>query len=147
MFAIGEVYLGYNRKVNVKDATKVTGSNSAAELLRSVWNSDTFNLRESFKVLLLNRSNRAINVYHLSEGGVSGTVADIRLIMQAAILANASGIILGHNHPSGNKYPSDADTKLTLKVKAAAKFFDIELLDHVILIEDDFLSLADEGLM
>ncbi len=147
MFAIGEVYLGYNRKVSVKDATKVTGSDDAAEILRSVWNRETFNLRESFKVLLLNRSNRAINVYHLSEGGVSGTVVDIRLIMQAAILANASGIILGHNHPSGNKYPSDADTKITLKVKEAAKIFDIELQDHVILIEDDYLSLADEGLL
>ena len=147
MFAIGEVYLGYNRKVKAKDAALVTTSDRAAEVLRSVWDGNTMNLRESFKVLLLTRSHRAINVYHHSEGGVSGTVSDIRLIMQSALLANASGIILAHNHPSGNKYPSEADRAVTTKLKEAAKFFDINVLDHVILTDDDYLSLADEGLL
>lgn len=147
MFAIGEVYLGYNRKVKANDAKLVVSSKIAADIFRSVWDTNTLNLRESFKVLLLTRSNRAINVYHHSEGGVSGTVSDIRLIMQSAILANASSIILGHNHPSGNKYPSEADRTITAKLKEAAKLFDIAVLDHVILTDDDYLSLADEGLL
>jgi DNA repair protein RadC len=147
MFAIGEVYLGYNRRVKVADAMLVTTSESAAEVLRSVWDTDTLNLRESFKVLLLTRGNRAINVYHHSEGGVSGTISDIRLIMQSALLANASGIILAHNHPSGNRYPSEADRSVTAKLKDAANLFDITVLDHVIITEDSYLSLADEGLL
>lgn len=147
MFAIGEVYLGYTRKVKVADAKLIASSKSTAEVFRSVWDTNTLNLRESFKVLLLNRSNRAINVYHHSEGGVSGTISDIRLIMQSAILSNASGIILGHNHPSGNKYPSEADRAITDKLKEAANLFNISLLDHVIITEDDYLSFADEGLL
>ena len=147
MFAIGEVYLGYNRKIKTSDAKKVSSSFCAAELFRSVWDEKTLNLRESFKVLLLTRSHRAINVYHHSEGGISGTVSDVRLIMQSALLANASGIILAHNHPSGNKYPSEADRTITAKLKEAAKLFDIAVLDHVILTDDDYLSLADEGLL
>jgi DNA repair protein RadC len=147
MFAIGEVYLGYNRKVNARDAQLISTSQTAVEVLRSVWDAETINLRESFKVLLVSRSNRAINVYHHSEGSVSSSLVDVRLIVQAALLANASGIILAHNHPSGNKYPSDSDTAITNKIRDAAQLFDINVLDHIILTDDDYLSFSDRGLI
>lgn len=102
---------------------------------------------EEFWVLLLNRSNKIIDKHRISQGGLSGTVTDIRLIMKLALDGLASGIIAVHNHPSGNKFPSDADKNITSKLKNAASMFDIQLLDHVILTHKNCLSLADEGLL
>lgn len=147
MFAIGEVFLGYKTKVKVKDALVISNSELSTQLFREVWDSSQLTLRESFKAVFLNTSNRAVNFYSLSDGGVSGTVVDTRLLLQAAILSNASSIIICHNHPSGNLNPSEADRKVTKKVKEAALLFDIMLLDHIILTEDDYFSFADSGMM
>lgn len=147
MFAIGEVFLGYKTKVKVKDALVISNSELSNQLFREVWDSSQLTLRESFKAVFLNTSNRAVNFYSLSDGGVSGTVVDTRLLLQAAILSNASSIIICHNHPSGNLNPSEADRKVTKKVKEAALLFDIMLLDHIILTEDDYFSFADSGMM
>lgn len=147
MFAIGEVFLGYKTKVEVKDALVISSSELSNQLFREVWDSSQLTLRESFKAVFLNTSNRAVNFYSLSDGGVSGTVVDTRLLLQAAILSNASSIIICHNHPSGNLNPSEADRKVTKKVKEAALLFDIMLLDHIILTEDDYFSFADSGMM
>lgn len=102
---------------------------------------------EEFWVLLLNRSNRIIEKLRVSQGGVSGTVTDIRLILKPAIEKLASSIILCHNHPSGNIKPSENDISITQKVKEAAKFMDIAVLDHIIVCEKNYYSLADEGAM
>jgi DNA repair protein RadC len=102
---------------------------------------------EEFWVLLLNRSNRIIEKLRVSQGGVSGTVTDIRLILKPAIEKLASSIILCHNHPSGNIKPSENDITITQKVKEAAKFMDIAVLDHIIVCEKNYYSLADEGAM
>lgn len=102
---------------------------------------------EEFWVLLLNRSNRIIEKLRVSQGGVSGTVTDIRLILKPAIEKLASSIILCHNHPSGNIKPSENDISITQKVKEAAKFMDIAVLDHIIVCEKSYYSLADEGAM
>lgn len=147
MDAIGEVYLGYKAKISVKNAKHITSSKAAAFVLNNCWDKETLNLRESFKILLLNRSNRAVNVYGVSDGGITGTVTDIRLIIQAALLSNACTIILAHNHPSGNKNPSEADVRVTTKIKKAAELFDINVFDHIILVDGDYLSFVDEGLL
>ncbi|HKK67994.1 MAG TPA: JAB domain-containing protein, partial [Bacteroidales bacterium] len=103
--------------------------------------------REYFYVMLLNRGNRVLGFYQISVGGISGTVVDVKLILQAAIKTNASGILLGHNHPSGTLEASDADLKITRKVKSACSFMDISVLDHIIITADTYLSMADEGLI
>jgi DNA repair protein RadC len=98
-------------------------------------------------MLLLNRANKVLGITTISEGGLSGTVTDVRLIYQYAIKGNACGIIIPHNHPSGNSNPSESDQKITQKIKEAGNLLDIQLLDHIILTPEKeiFRSLADEG--
>ena len=98
-------------------------------------------------MLMLDRANRVLGFQLLSKGGISGIVADIRLIFSVALEALASSIILAHNHPSGNLQPSDKDIKLTGKVKEAAKYLDIALLDHFILTKESHYSFADKGMI
>ncbi|MEI6767037.1 MAG: DNA repair protein RadC [Bacteroidota bacterium] len=102
---------------------------------------------EEFWVLLLSRSNKIIKKIPISEGGLTGTVADPRRIFRAAVEHGCCSMILCHNHPSGNVQPSDADIKLTRKLKDAGTLLDITVLDHVICGEENFFSFADEGMM
>ncbi|MDD5356051.1 MAG: JAB domain-containing protein [Candidatus Omnitrophica bacterium] len=102
---------------------------------------------EEFHVLFMNRSNKVTGKMKLSQGGISGTVTDVRLVMKRAIQAGASGIIVAHNHPSGNLNPSESDTKITCKIKEAGTLLDIQLLDHIIIAEKDYYSFADNGLI
>ena len=98
-------------------------------------------------MLLLNRSNTVLGIMNVSKGGISGTVTDIRVLMQAAIKTNAPGIIVAHNHQSGNLTTSDTDTRITNKIKEAGQIMDIQLLDHLIIDTDDYYSFADNGLL
>jgi DNA repair protein RadC len=102
---------------------------------------------EEFWILFLNRSNRVINRMKLSQGGISGTVTDVRLVLKKAIEHLASGIIVCHNHPSGNLNPSESDTRITQKIREAGALVDIQLLDHLIIAEKDYYSFADNGLI
>ena len=103
--------------------------------------------REEFWVLLLSRSNKLMEKVKISQGGVSGTITDIRIILQSAFSKLASAMILCHNHPSGNLKPSEADLKITRKITEAAKLMDIAVLDHIIVGDDSYFSFADENLM
>jgi len=102
---------------------------------------------EEFWIIYLNRRNKIIKYKKHSQGGVSGTITDIKIIMKEAIELLASGIIIAHNHPSGNLNPSRADEIITRKIKQAANLFDIILLDHVIISDKDYYSFADNGLI
>ena len=102
---------------------------------------------EVFAVLFLNRANKINHFEIISEGGITGTVADPRIILKKALEENAVSLILCHNHPSGSLKPSRADEELTLKIKEAAKYFDIAVLDHLIVSDAGFYSFADEGLL
>ncbi len=102
---------------------------------------------EDFAVLFLNRANRVNHFKVISEGGITGTVADPRIIMKTALEENAVNIVLCHNHPSGSLKPSRADEDLTKKIKEAARYFDISILDHIIVSEEGYYSFADEGLL
>ena len=102
---------------------------------------------EVFAVIFLNRSNKVNHFQIVSEGGITGTVADPRVILKKALEQNAVSIILCHNHPSGSLRPSRADEELTTKIKEAARFLDIRVLDHIIVSEDGYYSFADEGLL
>jgi DNA repair protein RadC len=96
---------------------------------------------------LLNRCNRVLGIYELSSSGITGTVADVRLITTAALKANAVAIFLSHNLPSGKLKPSRADEELTRKIKEAGKYLDIQVLDHVIVTSEGYYSFADEGMI
>lgn len=102
---------------------------------------------EEFWVLNLNRANRIVSHIHISKGGVAGTVVDAKVVYKHAIEQLASGLILCHNHPSGNLKPSEADIQLTQKLKEAGKFLEINVLDHLIIGEQKYFSFADEGLL
>lgn len=102
---------------------------------------------EEFWILILNRANKLISKEPVSKGGINATLVDARMIFKPAILQNASSIILAHNHPSGNLKPSEEDIKLTKKLKDAGKLFDINIIDHLIIAENNYFSFADEGLI
>ena len=102
---------------------------------------------EEFWLLMLNRANRVLGRFKVSQGGLSGTVIDTRIILKKALDNLASSIIVCHNHPSGNTQPSDADIKITEKLKKAAEMLEIKLLDHVIIADTSYFSFADEGLV
>lgn len=102
---------------------------------------------EVFAVVFLNRANKVNHFEVVSEGGITGTVADPRIILKKALEEDAVSIILSHNHPSGNLRPSKADEDLTNKIRSAAKFFDIRVIDHIIVSEEGYYSFADEGII
>lgn len=115
-------------------------------LIKRVYDEETIGYRETFKVLLLNNSNKIIGYTTISEGGLTCTIVDVRMIMQTALVSNATSIILTHNHPSGNPRPSGHDDNLTKKIKSACELMDIRLLDHIIVTPyDSFFSYCDEG--
>ncbi|MDX9729972.1 MAG: JAB domain-containing protein, partial [Bacteroidales bacterium] len=100
---------------------------------------------EEFWILFLNRANRVTGRMKISQGGVSGTVTDVRIVMKKAIETLASGLVICHNHPSGNTSPSDSDIRITQKIKEAGALMDIQLLDHLIVAGKDYYSFADNG--
>lgn len=142
---IPQIALTYRSGSPINALLKITCSKDCADALRSNWDADKIEFIEQFKILLLNRANRLLGIYEVSTGGITGTVVDIKLILSAALLSCASGIVLAHNHPSGNLQPSAADKLATKKIKEAAKLLDIEVLDHLILTAESFYSFADDG--
>ena len=147
LYRVAEIKLTYRNKVKPADRPQITCSTDCYRVLRESWDKGKLEFVEQFKVLLLNRANRVLGLYEMSSGGVAGTVADPKLIFVAALKACASGIILCHNHPSGNLKPSQADLQLTKKLKQGGELLDIAVLDHLILTSDSYYSLADEGLL
>jgi DNA repair protein RadC len=136
-------------KTGNEQKAKISTSQDCFKVMLSFYDMDLLELTESFIVLFLNRANNTIGWLKVSSGGIAGTIVEIRLIMATAIKCAASGIILSHNHPSGNVTPSDADIKLTRKIKEAALLFDIALIDHIIMSSDSekYYSMADEGII
>jgi DNA repair protein RadC len=142
-----EVKINYLPKVKPSERPKISGPASIYSLLmgNGIFDLSSIEHREFFKILLLNNANKLLGITHLSEGSINGVVVDIRYIIQVAILSNATGIILCHNHPSGNLQPSSQDDTVTGKVQAACKLFDIKLLDHLVISSESYYSYANEG--
>jgi len=123
---------------------KITCSNDIYDLMKP----ELMDLpKEEFWIVLLNRANRVIKKEQISSGGISGTVADPKIIFKAALDQYASSVILIHNHPSGNLKPSQTDINLTNKMKEAGKLLEIPVLDHIIFGDESYMSFADEGLL
>lgn len=144
---VSEVELIYKSKVKASDRPFIKCSADIEKVLRNFYNENTIELQEQFNILYLNRGYRVLGVYRVSTGGITGTVVDPRLIFAMALKLTACYLILSHCHPSGNLTPSNADIKLTDKIKQAGDFFDIKVLDHVILTSTEYLSFTDEGLL
>ena len=143
---MSEIKIQYKNRKKYHEMPKVTCSKDAMSVLREAW-SDRIEHIEEFVLLCLNRANKVLGYSHICTGGISGCLVDPKVIFQVALKANAVNIILSHSHPSGNAKPSDADIRLTKKVKSAAKLLDVAVLDHIILTSEDYFSFADEGLI
>lgn len=142
---IAALELGKRRTMQGALAKKyVQSSADIAEYLRAYIGNDQ---TEKFVVIFTNRANKINHIQTISEGGISGTVADPRIILRLALEHRAVNIILSHNHPSGSLRPSRADEQITSKIKEAAKYFDINVMDHIIVAETGYYSFADEGLL
>lgn len=142
---VAALELGRRRKnTGNKEIKKITCSRDAYQILYPKLSDLN---HEEIWALFLNRSNRVESTIRVSEGGISSTVLDVRLVLREALNRYASGIILAHNHPTNNCMPSEQDIKITTKLKDAAKIMDISLLDHLILCGDRYYSFADENMM
>ncbi len=137
--------LGKRRKLSeILDKQTISGSKDVYAIFHPVLCDLPY---EEFWMLLLNRSNKVIEKTKISQGGVGGTVIDAKLILKAALEKLASGIVLCHNHPSGNLKPSQPDIEITRKLKSAAGFMDIKVLDHMIVADHSYFSFSDEGIL
>jgi DNA repair protein RadC len=142
---IAAMELGKRRNEAVVIAKeKITNSRDAFEIFRCSMGDQPY---EEFWIILLNKANKVIQKCSISEGGISGTVVDPKKIFKIVLDHHASSIILGHNHPSGNVQPSDADHKITRKIKDAGMMLDVAVLDHLIIGDDKYYSFADEGVL
>ncbi len=135
---IAEINVSYS--TNQIDKIKLTNCREVFNFIISRWNLNIIEFQEESKIILVNRANFVLGIYDLSKGGISGTVVDIRIILSVALKCNASGIILIHNHPSGNLTPSEADKTITRKLKNACELVDQILIDHLIISKHDFYS-------
>ena len=142
-YTVGEVELSYKPKF--KSLHQVTCSEDAYKYLLPTYKEGTICYKKYFKVLFLNQSNQVLGYILISEGGITDTTVDVRVILQAALLTNSVAIILAHNHPSGNTKPSRQNMEITKQVKDAARLMRITVLDHLILTDAGYYSFADEG--
>ncbi len=142
-----KVKVTYDKCIKKTDLFKISNSLDAYKVFseQKLFDVDTFDWTEEMLLLCLNRSNRVIGYYKMSKGGFSGTVADPKVIFTTALNCGASSVILAHNHPSGNLQPSESDINISKKVKSAGQLLEITLLDSMILADNNYKSLADDG--
>ena len=142
---VSEIQISYYP--SIMEDYQVENSQRSFELFLNEWEQNTLQMQEEVKLLLLNRNNRVLGIHSLAKGGLTSCVVDIRIILSVALKCLATGIILVHNHPSGNLKPSIDDIKITEQLKDGCKLLNIELLDHLIITREDYFSFADEGML
>lgn len=136
---------GTDLQTQIQNLHKIVSSEDVYKYLLPTYKEGTICYKEYFKVLFLNQANQVLGYTLISEGGITETCADVRVILQAALLTNSVAIILAHNHPSGNLRPSRQDMEITKQVKDAARLMRITVIDHLILTDAGYYSFADEG--
>jgi len=142
-----EIELIYKNKVKASERPKIKGAHQAYRVLIESWNPDEIEFREVFKIMLISRANRVLGIYEVAKGGLASVIVDVRMVFAAALKANASALILAHNHPSGQLVASQADKNLTDQIKKAGDILDVPVLDHLIVTSEGYLSFANEGLI
>lgn len=143
LYQVAEIQVSYHPKLLGGEAYKIRGSGDAYDILMDFWDLTQIEYKEDFFVIYLNRANRVIGIHHHSSGGLAGTVVDTKQILGIALKCNCAGIILAHNHPSGNITPSESDIEITKKIKKACRLLDMSLYDHLIVTANDYYSFAD----
>ncbi|MGE6356977.1 JAB domain-containing protein [Flavobacterium sp. NPDC079362] len=138
-----EIELFYKTKVKLSERPQIDSSESVYKLALKFWDPNKIEFFEQFKILLLNQSNIVLGFYEVSKGGITGTFVDLRLLFTAALKANATALIMLHNHPSGKILPSPSDRLITKKVKEAGIVLDIKVIDHLIITPESYYSFAD----
>jgi len=144
--SFNEVQIHYKRPI-FNSNRKVASSEDSERILRSFIDPKRIDYKEFFWVLLLTYANQVIGISEIAVGNTTGVTVNIKEIYQLALLANAPAIIVAHNHPSGKLTPSEADKKLTRKLRDASNFLDILLIDHIILTSEGFVSFSDSNWM
>jgi DNA repair protein RadC len=137
--------IGIYYKSSTDEKFKIKTSDDAFKLFIDSWDLNTIELQEEFKVMLLNNSIEVLGIFPLSKGGITACLVDVRLIFACALKANATNIIVAHNHPSGKLIPSSNDIDITQKIKSAGKILDISLLDHIIITTKGYYSFMEVG--
>lgn len=146
MNTISEIEVAY-RPLSTTILNPITQSKDAYDLIIREWDDNILEMIEEVKVIFLNRTNKQVGIYNLAKGGITGCVVDIRVILSIALKTLATGIILVHNHPSGNLKPSTEDKKITNELQKACEIMNITLLDHLIVTRKGFFSFADTNLI
>lgn len=141
---VNEISVSYKKKTV---SGPIKSSRTASDLFKKFITDDVIEYKEYFYVAYLSNSNEVLGVCKISEGGITGTTVDVRLIFGIALKTNAVGMILCHNHPSGTLKPSEADKSLTYKIQEAGQTLDIKLLDHIIVTSSSYYSFADDGIL
>ena len=146
---LGEVTLNYKyHNPSIKDRPLITNASDAVEVIKLVIDMQRIALQEQFIVIYLNQANKVIGTMNVFSGSIKSTVIDIKLILASGILLMSSGVIVAHNHPSGNLKPSREDLALTKRLSTALQYMEMKLVDHFIITpDDDYLSFANEGLL
>lgn len=145
---VNEIKVSYKERITAPFWRKINSSKDAAELLFEHWDKSTISLHESFKIVLLNNNNKVKGIYQISQGGITGTLVDLRILFAVVLKSLSVAIILTHNHPSGTLKASTADRQITKKIKNAAQLLDIKVLDHILIVPNgDYYSFADEGIL
>jgi DNA repair protein RadC len=139
-------FVSLKREKTDFEQKEILSAEEAEQYIRQFYHDD-ISIYESFFLLLLNRAKKTIGYVKVSQGGTAGTVADLKIICKYCLDCLASGVIIAHNHPSGNLKPSDPDIEITERVKKALKVFDVELYDHIILSTEKFFSFANNGII
>lgn len=143
--SMAQVELRYVSEPDQAEQWQLTGPEDVSAFLRSIWNKDTFELREEFYVILLNNAKNVIGWCKTSMGGKTATIVDISQVVTIALLGNACSVVVAHNHPSGVLKPSQADINLTNRIATALKWHDLTLDDHLILVKQGFYSFRSHG--
>jgi DNA repair protein RadC len=146
---LGEVTLNYKyHNPSIKDRPLITNASDAVEVIKLVIDMQRIALQDQFIVIYLNQANKVIGTMNVFSGSIKSTVIDIKLILASGILLMSSGVIVAHNHPSGNLKPSREDLALTKRLSTALQYMEMKLVDHFIITpDDDYLSFANEGLL
>lgn len=142
---VAELLVSYSP--HIVSAQKISNSRESYSLITNYWNLDIIEMLEEVKVILLNKANKVLGIFDLSKGGICSSIIDVKIVLSIALKTLASGIIIVHNHPSGNLAPSKADIDITQKLKSACKIIELVLLDHLIISKEDYFSFADDGLL
>lgn len=142
---VSEIQVSYYPRLI--QSQKITSSSDAVEIIRKAWDKRTIEMQEEVKLILLNQSNTVLGIYNLSKGGINSSLVDVRLILSVALKCLATGVILVHNHPSGNLNPSKSDLDIVKKLNESCKLLDITLLDSIIITKESYMSFGDDGML